>query len=77
MATYIEKKELLIDNIDPNLKTISICLYDVVYKDEVKFAETKGPRRAFLPGELDKVQEWIAECEDKQLALDICAAMWA
>ena len=72
---FTEKNELSI-NIDPNNRTISIQLWEVVYKNEEKFAEKKGPRRAFLPGEINEVNTWIEDCSDKDIALSICRTLW-
>ncbi len=76
MSVYREQKEARIDTIDPNYKTISICLYVVLYKDETKFSENKGSRRAFVPGQIDDVSDWIDGVLDKQLILDLCNIMW-
>lgn len=63
-------KEILpaiFDTINPISKTVSV-LVRTVYKDEGVIVSSNDMRRAFVPGEIEKVKDWIGLQESPEIA---------
>lgn len=58
MAITQEILQPIFTDIDPNLKTVSVGILTIVYKDNIEIARTMD-RRAFAPGQIDQVIEYI------------------
>lgn len=72
MLNQITLKPIFSD-INPNLKTVSVIIVTQILNDGIVVAETND-RRAFVPGEIDQLKEYIGANEGPEL--DYVQAIW-
>lgn len=58
------------------IPAISIVSEISTFENGIKIASGKGPRRAFFPGDVAQVAEWVNGCENAQTVIDLCNFMW-
>jgi hypothetical protein len=76
MAIFTEIKTAKIDEFNLENNTFSVVTYNIILKDNEEIARTKGPRRAFAPGQFDEVYEWLEGCEGIEDIDNLLHAMW-
>ena len=65
----------IIDNINPYNKTISIAMDRVIVDaNGNQIAKVSRVRRAFVPGEIEQVKEWLGATESPEI--DYLSAIW-
>ena len=67
MSLTKETLPAIFDSIDPYLKTVSV-LIRTVYKDNGVIVSSNDMRRAFVPGEIEGVKEWIGLQESPEIS---------
>lgn len=65
MLTEIQLQPIFTD-INPNLKTVSVAIDTVIYRDDVEISRERN-RRAFVPGQLDDVKDFIGINESPEI----------
>lgn len=65
MLTEIQLYPIFTD-LDPNLKTVSVAIDTIIYRDGVEISRERN-RRAFVPGQLDDVKAFIGVNESHEI----------
>jgi len=62
-----QREEIVIDNYNVTLKTLSIAKFLVILDDGQEVVRKEIDRCAFLPGDIDKVQAYIGKNNDNEI----------
>jgi hypothetical protein len=59
MTTYQEKIAVTISDVEPILKTVSVCIATLLVNENTVIATLSKVRQAFAPGDIQKVKDFI------------------